>query len=144
MLNADSRALKSDSELQSEEDAADDPEGGRVALDGAHGGHDVVDRAGREQPLELGDEVARLVDAVRQTEQGECEKRERDERDKRKVGDHRGEMRATVGEELGKRSERGLPENPRQEDPRRRRGRSIRRTQAVSSAPWTRARRWTS
>ena len=65
MLNADSSTLKSESELQSEEGAADDPERRRVLAGSLDDADDVVDRLRGEERLELGDEVARLVRAAR-------------------------------------------------------------------------------
>ena len=88
-----------------QERAADDPERGRVLLDRRD------DRARiesidvrRERPLQLPDEeLDSSAGLVHEPEQREREEEQRHEREQREVGDHRGQVRAAVGEELRER-----------------------------------------
>ena len=50
---------------------------------------------------ELADEERVLVGLVDEPEQRQCEEEERHEGEEREVGDHRGEVRSAIGEELG-------------------------------------------
>ena len=61
---------------------------------------DLVDRRPRERLLDLPDEERGLVRAPGQAEEREGEEGQWDEGEKREVGDHRGQVRAAVGEEL--------------------------------------------
>ena len=49
---------------------------------------------------ELGDEKARLVRPAREAEERERQKQKRYEGEQREVGDHRRQVRASIGEEL--------------------------------------------
>ena len=60
----------------------------------------LVDRRAGKRVLDLLDEEVGLVGASGEAEQREREERQRHEREQREVGDHRGEVRAAVGEEL--------------------------------------------
>ena len=71
MLNADSSTLKSESDVQSRRDAADDAERRRVVLNGVDEADDLVDRRPRERLLDLPDEERGLVRAPGQAQQGE-------------------------------------------------------------------------
>ena len=81
---------------------------------------DRVDGGAGKRLRQLAHEERVLVCLVHEPEQGEREEEQRYEREEREVRDHRGEMRAPVGEELG--------ENPPHWPP-------------VCSAPWTQPRR---
>src|SRR4051794_23450436 len=80
--------------------AADDSECRRVRLDRAHRAQQRVDRRVGERLRELAYEERVLVCLMNEPEQGEREEEQRHEREKREVGDHRGQVGATVGEEL--------------------------------------------
>jgi hypothetical protein len=74
-----------------------------VPLDLAHRVDDRRNRAAREGALQLRDEVARLVGAPRDRQQRDRQEKQWHEREQGEVRDHRGEVRASVGEELAKR-----------------------------------------
>ena len=102
MLNADSSTLKSESEHQSRNEPPMMPSVAALSLHG-------VDRASTIWATELDgkircssrDERARLVGPAGKPEQREREEGQGQEREQREVGDHRREVRAAVGEELG-------------------------------------------
>jgi hypothetical protein len=71
-----------------------------VLLQIAHLLDERRDRRVRKRVLQLGDEEARLVRSSGQAEQRESEEEERHEGEESEVGDHRGEVRPAVGEEL--------------------------------------------
>ena len=62
-----------------------------------------VDRLRGKEVVERLDEVARLLGAAGAAEHGEREEDQRDRGEQAEVGDHRGEVRPAVGEELGER-----------------------------------------
>ena len=95
MLNADSSAEKSESEL----------------LHGVDDVHDRLDRPLREHVLEVRHERARRVGLVEEAEHGQQEEENRDEGHEREVRDHRGEVRAALVEELGECRADGMHES---------------------------------
>ena len=99
MLNADSSAEKSESELQRRAPAPTSRERGRVPLHRLDDVDDRLHRLLREDVLEVLDERARRVGLVEEAEDREREEDERHERHEREVGDHRREMRAALVEE---------------------------------------------
>jgi len=83
-----------------EEDAADDPQRRCVVLHPVDEREDALDGAAGECVSELLDEEVRRVGAVGEAEERQREEHEGHEGEQREVGDHRGEMRPAVGEEL--------------------------------------------
>ena len=101
MLNALSSTLKSESDDQSRNAPPTMPSAvgvrpgsraRRVRIEST----DVLGNVLRE----LADEERALVGLVGEPEQREREEEQRHEREEREVGDHRGEVRSAVGEEL--------------------------------------------
>ena len=132
MLNALSSTLKSDSDDQSRNAAAEEAERRGVRLDRVDRAQDRVDRRARERALQLAHEERVSVRLVGEPEQREREEQQRHEREQREVGDHRREVRAAVGEELAR-----APQ-PRAVELRR-----LKRARpAVCSGAWTLPRRW--
>ena len=100
MLNADSSALKSESDDQSSATPPTIPSVAALSWTRWTSVRMLFERRGRERAAELLHEEVRRVGAVDEAEQREREEDERHEREQREVGDHRGEVGAAVGEEL--------------------------------------------
>jgi hypothetical protein len=97
------RALEHGEERQRrprEEGAAEDAERGRVLAHATDRVQERVERRARKGAVQLAHEERAFVRLADRTEERERQKEQRDERQKREVRDHRGEMRAAVGEEL--------------------------------------------
>jgi hypothetical protein len=90
-----------------ERHAADDAEGRSVVLHPVDEREDALERRRRERAAELPDQEVGGVGAMHEPEQRQREKREGHEGKEREVGDHRGEVGAAVGKELG--DESSLP-----------------------------------
>ena len=108
MLNADSSTLKSESDDQRRKTPPTIPRVAALSCTRWTSERMLSTELLGNARLELLDEEVRRVRAVDEAEQREREEDERHEREQGEVGDHRGEMRAAVGEEL--RQEGSLPD----------------------------------
>ena len=126
MFSADSDDAEEPERRPDERDRAEDPESRRADLDLLDDARRVVDRAGREGRLQLLDQVARLVGLAEAPISESARKRRGTNASSREVGDHRGQVRPAVGEELP----RGWPAIARVYD-----------EAVLGCPPWTRRRR---
>ncbi len=106
MFSADSMTLKNPSAAQTSAIAPKIPRPAALTWISSTTLDEPVDRRGRERLAQLLDQVARLVGLAEHADQREREEEERHEGERREVGDHRGEVRPAVGEEL---REDGVP-----------------------------------
>ena len=103
MLNADSSALKSDSDDQSRKIPPMIPSVAALSWIAWTTRRIVSSELERERAVELAHEEIRGVGPVREAEERERQEDERHERQEREVRDHRREVRAAVAKELGER-----------------------------------------
>ena len=100
MLKADSSTLKSEREVQPTNTAPITPSVAALSWTDRTTLRIPSTELAGERLVQLGDQIARLVGPSPEPEQGEREEEQRHEREEREVGDHRGEVRPSIGEEL--------------------------------------------